>query len=245
MSGPQSSSWRQNDNWRVARPTDTATPTAAAPQDSASRGARERDNSHRRHFAPRQDRRQDDLDEAASDSIAEGRRIYLGNLLYRVKPDEIEQVLADSGFAGKLEAIHISVDAVTGRNPGYCFLDFHAREDATAALEALGGTAIQGRPCKVGPCRPKGAEKRWKSDDYKPTFQRWGDWTGPRRSGFGRDGGAPLEGVEQGPYGAMEHLDDVRRAGVAPRVFLGGIGKMINQGEHDREIRGYLEGFKP
>lgn len=153
-------------------------------------------------------------------------------------------MLAANGFEDKFESIHISVDAVTGRNPGYCFVDFKDREDATIALDTLGGVAIQGRPAKVGPCRPKGAEKRWKSDEYKPTFQRWGDWTGPQKNGFGRDGGAPVEGIEQGPHGAMEHLRDVRRADVPPRVYLGGIGKMINQEEHDKEIRGYLEGFK-
>lgn len=102
---------------------------------------------------------------------------------------------------------------------------------------------IQDRPVKVGPCQPKGAEKRWRSDNYKPTFQRWGDWKG---SGTATSsGGLPYddERPEQGPHGALRHMDEVKRAGTPARVYVGGLGKMINQEENDKEIRGYLEGF--
>lgn len=68
-------------------------------------------------------------------------------------------MLNASDFEGLIDGVHISIDAVTGRNPGYCFIDFKAREDADRALEELHGVIIQGRPVKVGPCQPKGAEK--------------------------------------------------------------------------------------
>ncbi|KUI62051.1 Polyadenylate-binding protein RBP47A [Cytospora mali] len=167
-----------------------------------------------------------------------GRRIYLGNLLYRVKPYEIEEMLNVNGFEGQVEGIHISIDAVTGRNPGYCFIDFKAREDAERALVSLAGVMIQDRPVKAGPCQPKGAERRWKSDDYKPTFQRWGDWKGSRA--MSRADAQP----EQGPYGALGHMDDIKRSENPARVYVGGLGKMMNQEENDKEIRGYFEGFK-
>lgn len=178
----------------------------------------------------------------AADTIAQGRRIYLGNLLYRIKPDEIEEMLATNGFGEEVETVHISIDAMTGRNPGYCFIDFKTRTGAQMALESLAGTSIQGRPVKVGPCQPKRAEARWRSADYKPTFQRWGDWKGPRQSDPGNHW-HENRGTEQGPYGALDHLNEVRKVGAPARVFVGGLGKMINQVENDKEIRGYFDGF--
>lgn len=215
MSGSQSSNWRQNDNWRSPGPSSARIPDVDTPQpDTASE---------------------------ASASIAEGRRVYLGNLLYRVRPDEIEDMLQREGFgADLLDAIHISVAPVTGRNPGYCFIDFTSREAADRALGSLGGVLIQGRPAKVGPCVPKGAERRWKSADYTPAFNSWGDWKGSREA---RDEGAPLR-CEQGPYGAIDHIRDMRTAAPPPRVYVGGLGKMINQETHEREVRGYFEGHK-
>lgn len=180
-------------------------------------------------------------DEAAK-KIAEGKRIYLGNLLYEVKPNEIDDVLAENGFQEDIENVHISIDPVTARNPGYCFVDFKSSDRAQAALESLVGTTIRDRPVKVGPCKPKGAEKAWKKPDYKPTFERWGDWRGQRPDG---DDGRPPKSQtpEQGPYKAMEHFQGVKESGARARVYLGGLGKMINQGEHDDEVRNLLEGF--
>ncbi|KAG6360978.1 hypothetical protein INS49_009197 [Diaporthe citri] len=80
------------------------------------------------------------------------------------------------------------------------------------------------------------------SDDFTPTFQRWGDWKGSRPSEPAERWPGD-EGIEQGPYGALDHIDAVRKADMSARVYLGGLGKMINQEENDREIRGYLDGF--
>ncbi|POS75810.1 RNA recognition domain-containing protein [Diaporthe helianthi] len=186
-----------------------------------------------------------DTDEAAK-KIAEGRRIYLGNILYEVKPDEIEDMLAANGFQEDVENVHISIDAVTARNPGYCFVDFKSSDSARSALENLPGSAIRDRPVKVGPCKPKGAERAWKKPNYTPTFQRWGDWRGQRAGPGGDDDGHSSESQnqpQQGPYKALEHFQGVKENGASARVYLGGLGKMSNQVEHDEEVRGLLGGF--
>lgn len=176
------------------------------------------------------------------DTIAQSRRIYLGNLPYRIKPNEIEDMLVAEGFGEEFESIHISVDPVTGRNPGYCFINFKTGNGAQSALESLTDTSIQGRRIKIGPCQHKRVQPAGRSDDYTPTFQRWGDWKGSRPSDPAER--CPGDGrVEQGPYGALDHIDAVRKADVPARVYFGGLGKMINQVENDREIRGYLDGF--
>jgi hypothetical protein len=184
-----------------------------------------------------------DTDDQAK-TIAEGRRIYLGNLLYEVKPNEIEDMLSANGFGEDVESVHISIDPVTGRNPGYCFINFNGSGAAEIALDTLTGSIIRDRPVKVGPCKPKGAERAWKNPNYTPTFQRWGDWRGNRPTGD--DGRLPANSEPlQGPYKALQHFQEVKKscAPRACRVYFGGLGRMINQVEHDKEVRSYLEGF--
>lgn len=76
-----------------------------------------------------------------------------GNLPYVAKPYDIEKLLAENGF-GDLENIHISVDPVSARNPGYCFVDLPDRATADRAIASL-SASIHGRRIKVGPCEPK------------------------------------------------------------------------------------------
>lgn len=120
-------------------------------------------------------------------------------------------MLAMEGFGDEVEStvdIHISVDSVTGRNPGYCLIDFKTDSGAQTALESLTDISIQGRPVKIGPCQPKRVQPAGRSDDYTPTFQKWGNWKGPRQSDPAERYPGD-EGIEQGPYGAIDHIDAV------------------------------------
>ncbi|GKT65545.1 RNA recognition domain-containing protein [Colletotrichum tofieldiae] len=184
-------------------------------------------------------------------ALAEGRRIYLGNLLHIVQPVEIEEMLKDNSFA-EYEKIHISMDPVTARNPGYCFVDFLDRADAERALSSL-DTSIRGRPLKVGPCEPKKQQaSRWKSDK-EPIFNRWGNWSGQRVhvGEDSKDKGVPIgkidkRGIEHGPYGAIEHFDDVAATDTdGRRLYIGGLAKMIDQQHNQNEMREILAGFNP
>ncbi|KJZ71041.1 hypothetical protein HIM_09568 [Hirsutella minnesotensis 3608] len=180
------------------------------------------------------------------DALSAGRRIYLGNLLYEVKPSDIEEVLADKGF-GNFEHIHISIDPVSGRNPGYCFVDFADRETAERALSSLSAT-IAGRLLKVGPCEPKKQRARdFGRSDTRPGFQRWGDWSAKsvdegQATGRPNYRGAPLQ---QGPQGALKHFDDVQGDFEGRRLFVGGLGKMTNQAQNMEEMTAIFQGFHP
>lgn len=192
------------------------------------------------------------------DALSAGRRIYLGattvyivfaddscnfdkadysstgNLPYTAKPYDIEEVLAANGF-GHLENIHISIDPVSARNPGYCFVDFPDRATANRALASL-SAAISGRPIRVGPCEPKKQHDRRlnREDDF--AFKRWGDWTSQPSSSEITTGRLNSTGVEQGPYGALDHFDDMVENYEGRRLYVGGLGKMINQAQHNRDI---------
>ncbi|KAK3393522.1 hypothetical protein B0H63DRAFT_19233 [Podospora didyma] len=178
----------------------------------------------------------------SADALAEGRRIYVGNLLYSVKPVDVEGLLKDIGF-GTYEKIHISVDPISGRNPGYCFVEFPTREEAERALVALPGVSIFDRALKVGPCHPKSggsSESRDRSSPRAPrdqqsrttTFDRWGDWNGERK---------PVKPDEQGPYGALQHLASDNDG---LRLYVGGLGPMLDQAQNEAEIQALFEGFE-
>ncbi|CAK7221306.1 hypothetical protein SCUCBS95973_004449 [Sporothrix curviconia] len=184
-----------------------------------------------------------------SGAIAEGRRIYLGNLLYATKPNEIEQALEEHGF-GNYVQIHVSVDPVSGRNPGYCFVDFQDRETAEAALTDLNAT-VRGRTLKVGPCQPKqqgqrrennggsrwGPSQRDAAGDSQNNNSRWGDW---KRGTDGRNGSNNTGGSR----GALDHYNDHQEPS-GKRVYIGGLGKMVDQDQNQAEISELLAGHNP
>jgi RNA recognition motif-containing protein len=186
------------------------------------------------------------------DALSEGRRIYLGNLLYSVKPADVEDLLRDTGFEASFENLHISIDPVSGRNPGYCFVEFTTREEADRALEVLPGNTLFNRAIKIGPCHPKSSSQgasRWGSSsrngtgasngEYTPSFQRWGDWKGDSDARS-----SPRDG-EQGPNGAIRHLENrSNRNPDKAQLYIGGLGMMINQEHHDTEMQELLEGFE-
>ncbi|ATY66925.1 RNA recognition domain-containing [Cordyceps militaris] len=210
------------------------------------------------------------------EDVATSKRIYLGNLLYSVKPGTIEEMLHEGGF-GNFEKIHISVDPVSGRNPGYCFVDFPDKASADLALETL-DVSIGGRPLKVRPCEPKkprasAAGVRWgrdareggSADAESPapsparnsrggsgdngsggqSFNRWGDWNSSR------DGQAPQQqqqrggaGDRQGPGAALNHFDENMQE-EGRRLFVGGLGKMVDQDHNRTEMEAIFAEFKP
>ncbi|SPJ72335.1 related to single-stranded DNA binding protein [Fusarium torulosum] len=164
-----------------------------------------------------------------------------GNLPYKTKPFEVEEILAKEGFSS-LNKIHISIDPVSARNPGYCFVDFHDRETAEKALSSL-NAVVYGRTLKVGPCEPKKPRRSFR--DEGSTSRRWGDWN-VRPS----EGGVPIgkvngKGEEKGPYWAIDHFEDMVRNPGGRRLYVGGLSKMVDQAQHQEELTRIFSGFKP
>lgn len=166
-----------------------------------------------------------------------------GNLLYIIKPHDVEQMLIDNGFAD-IEKIHISVDPVSARNPGYCFVDFTNRPSAEQALTSL-NASIQGRYVKVGPCEPKKQGKRAYGED-RNAFQRWGDWSvGPGNTTETTGDKPNLRGGQQGPHNAISHFEDMKQDHDGRRLFVGGLSKMINQAHNSAEMMEIFADFSP
>lgn len=68
------------------------------------------------------------------------------------------------------ERIDIALDPFTGRNPSYCFVDLHTKDQAERAMAELDGRDVLGRPVKIKP----GVSKR-SADQSQSQFalDRW------------------------------------------------------------------------
>lgn len=202
-------------------------------------------------------RPQSEEESAAAVAIAEGRRIYIGNLRYQAKPDDIATVLKASGFDAFVR-IHMSVDPFTGRNPSYCFVEFADKEVAASAMETLEGKLLLGRELKCRPCVPKGAQSGGGAggggsaggagrQGGSEGLSRWGDWS-ERKNGGGADGGRGRDRVRGG---RLEGEDDVvssafryQKDFTGKRLYVGGLPRMLDQATNFAEMTELFKDYK-
>ncbi|KAI0837426.1 RNA-binding domain-containing protein [Hypoxylon sp. FL0890] len=177
---------------------------------------------------------------SASKAIAEGRRIYIGNLRYQAKPDDIETLLNDNELAN-FESIHISIDHFTGRNPSYCFVEFPDRETADRAMSTLEGKLLLGREVKCRPCIPKGGASGGRQS---ASLDRWGRWSGEKNGRDGEDEPA----VEQSPEAAggdePSPLNRYTKDFTGQRLYVGGLPRMHDQATNFSEISELFKDFQ-
>ncbi|KAI1826843.1 hypothetical protein F4861DRAFT_17619 [Xylaria intraflava] len=164
-------------------------------------------------------------DDSAAKAIAEGRRIYIGNLRYQAKPTDIADLLKANDL-GHFNNIHISIDPFTGRNPSYCFVEFPEAESATKAIETLEGKELLGREVKCKPCQPKGNASGGKQSDAP---SRWGQWSGETE---GEDRSRP------------KYFDRYRQDFTGKRLYVGGLPRMHDQATNFEEMTELFKNFK-
>ena len=99
-------------------------------------------------------------------------RIYVGNLPFSVRDDELREMFAEHGEVASAAVI---IDRETGRSRGFGFVEMPDRSSAEAAIEALNGQDMGGRPLTVNEARPR--------------EQRSGGFGGGRGGGGGGGGG--------------------------------------------------------
>ncbi|KAL4865374.1 hypothetical protein BDV12DRAFT_174785 [Aspergillus spectabilis] len=91
-------------------------------------------------------------------AISEGRRLYVGNMPYTAKMEDVQGLFERGGFA--VSRIDIAIDPFSGRNPSYCFVDLETKELAERAMTELDGGDLLGRPVKIKPGVVKSASER-------------------------------------------------------------------------------------
>lgn len=130
--------------------------------------------------------------------------IYVGNLPYDFSDQELSEVFAQFG---EVVSAKIILDRETGRSKGFGFVTMSNDEEANAAVAAMDGAEIAGRPAKVNSARPR--EER-SSSAPRRSFSN-----GPRQGGGGFGGGREggFGGGRGGFGGGRGGRDGDRRGG--------------------------------
>lgn len=78
--------------------------------------------------------------------------IYVGNLSREVVEEDLQQIFA---AFGTVQTAAMIKDKFTGESRGFGFVEMPNKEEATAAIAALNGKDLKGRPLTVNEARPK------------------------------------------------------------------------------------------
>lgn len=87
------------------------------------------------------------------------KKIYVGNLSYRVTEDELHSAFAPFGA---IETINLITDRYTGESKGFAFVSFESQSAAQNAL-SMDGKELKGRKLKVNMAREKTDDTRRRS----------------------------------------------------------------------------------
>jgi cold-inducible RNA-binding protein len=83
-----------------------------------------------------------------------GRKLYVGNLAYGVDSSALEQMFAPFGT---VQSAQVIADRDTGRSKGFGFVEMGSDQEAQAAIAAMSGKEVDGRPLTVNEAVAAGA----------------------------------------------------------------------------------------
>ena len=78
--------------------------------------------------------------------------IYVGNLAYATTDDGLKAAFA---AYGEVTSARVVTDRMTGRSKGFGFVEMPDAAQAQAAIDALNGQPLDGRPVRVNESQPK------------------------------------------------------------------------------------------
>ena len=81
-----------------------------------------------------------------------GKRLYVGNLAYKVRDQDLQDLFAAHCAVSSAQVI---MDRDTGRSKGFGFVEMSSDNEAQAAISALNGKEIEGRALTVNEARPR------------------------------------------------------------------------------------------
>ena len=121
-----------------------------------------------------------------------GNKLYVGNLSYNIRDDDLQQAFAQYGTVNSAK---VMMDRDTGRSKGFGFVEMGSDPEAQAAINGMNGQALDGRAIVVNEARPR---------EERPGG--FGGGGGGRSGGFGgggggRSGGGGYGGGGGGGYG--------------------------------------------
>ena len=78
--------------------------------------------------------------------------IYIGNLNYRVREDDLKQVMEEYGV---VDSVKIIKDRETGKSKGFAFVEMPDDDAAKKAIDELNEAEFEGRQMAVKEARPR------------------------------------------------------------------------------------------
>jgi RNA recognition motif-containing protein len=81
-----------------------------------------------------------------------GKKLYVGNLSYGVSDSDLQHMFEPHGT---VQSAQVIMDRDTGRSKGFGFVEMGSDAEAQAAIAALNGSEVEGRPLTVNEARPK------------------------------------------------------------------------------------------
>lgn len=79
-------------------------------------------------------------------------KLFVAGLAYSMTDDELRTLFADFGTVNSAQII---VDRETNRSKGFGFVEMSTDEESKAAISALNGKDMNGRPLTVNEARPR------------------------------------------------------------------------------------------
>ena len=123
-----------------------------------------------------------------------GNKLYVGNLSYNVRDDDLQQAFAQYGTVSSAK---VMMDRDTGRSKGFGFVEMGSDPEAQAAINGMNGQALDGRAIVVNEARPR--EER--PGGFGGGGSRGGFGGGGGTGGGGGFGGGGRSGGGGGGYG--------------------------------------------
>ncbi|MBI9017514.1 MAG: RNA-binding protein [Phycisphaerae bacterium] len=80
------------------------------------------------------------------------KKLYVGNLSYDMENSDLETAFAEFG---SVESATVIIDRQSGRSKGFGFVEMSTEEEAQAAMAAMDGQEVSGRPLKVNLAKPR------------------------------------------------------------------------------------------
>lgn len=152
-------------------------------------------------------------------------KMYVGNLSFDTSEDQLRQLFEAHGA---VRSASIVMDRFTGRSRGFAFVEMDDATQANAAIAALNGANVDGRPLTVNEARPR--EERSGGGGYGGGGGGRGGYGGGG-GGYGGGGGGYGGGGGGGGFGGKGGRDRGGRGG-------GGGGRGGKGGGRDRGDRG-------
>jgi len=127
-----------------------------------------------------------------------GNKLYVGNLPYGVRDNDLEQAFSQFGAVA---SARVMMERDTGRSKGFGFVEMASEAEAQAAIQGMNGQPLGGRSLVVNEARPM-EPRPPRSGGYGGGFRSEGGFGGGNRDG-GYGGRSEGGGYGRGDGGAV------------------------------------------